>query len=236
MKPGTLHGISLGPGDPGLITVKGLRLLQQADRIYHAGSLSQTGEPLSYALLILEQLDLDRSAFRGVHVPMSEDRSVAEAAYRAAFEQMHQDCLAGLRVAFACEGDISFYSTFSRLLLHAHAVSLPVEIIAGVPAFLLGAAMDAHPLATGGERVAILPRLRNPWDLVRCLEDFDVAVLIKIRGVAVQVADLAEQHGWSLLLCEHLGAARQFISTRPEDLRSRPLPYLSLLIIRKTPA
>lgn len=233
MKPGTLYGISLGPGEPGLITVKGLALLRKADRIYHAASLSPDGVQTSYARRILEGLELDTTRFRAVPVPMSEDRSVAETAYCAAFASMLADCEAGLCVAFACEGDISFYSTFSRLLCSARAASLPVEIVAGVPAFLLGAAVDARPLATGTERIAILPRLRNPWELLRCLEEYDVAVLIKIRGVARQVADLAEQQGWSLLLCEHLGAPTQFVSTRPDDLRSRPLPYLSLLIIRK---
>lgn len=233
MKPGTLYGISLGPGDPGLITVKGLTLLRKADRIYHAASLSPDGAQNSYARHILDRLELDNTTFRAVPVPMAEDRSVAEAAYGEAFASMLADCHAGLCVAFACEGDISFYSTFSRLLASARSAALPVEIIAGVPAFLLGAALDARPLATGSERIAILPRLKNPWDLLHCLEEYDVAVLIKIRGVARQVADLAEQQGWSLILCEHLGAPTQFVSTRPDDLRTRPLPYLSLLIIRK---
>lgn len=233
MKPSTLHGISLGPGDPGLITVKGLALLRAADRIYYAGSLSSDGVETSYARAILDSLDLDAFRLHGVFVPMAEDRAIAESAYRAAFDAIAADCRAGLRVAFACEGDISFYSTFSRLLAFAHEAALAVEIVAGVPAFLLGAAVEARPLATGPERVAILPRLRDAAELARCLETFDVAVLIKIRGVASQVADLAERHGWSLLLCEHLGAPSQFVSTRPDDLRTRALPYLSLLIVRK---
>lgn len=233
MKPGTLHGISLGPGDAGLITVKGLAFLRAADRIYYAGSISSDGVETSYSRAILDGLSLAPDRFRGVFVPMAEDRAVADSAYRASFAKILSDCRAGLRVAFACEGDISFYSTFTRLLTFAHEASLPVEIVAGVPAFLLGAAMQSQPLASGTERVAILPRLRDAADLIQCLSFFDVAVLIKIRGVATQVADLAECNNWSLLLCEHLGAPNQFVSTRPDDLRSRAIPYLSLLIVRK---
>jgi len=234
MKTGTLYGVSLGPGDPGLITVKGLDLLRQADRVYYAGSLSAQGNETSYARRMLDAHGLAAGKLCGVFVPMSEDRAVAEAAYREAFSALQADCRAGLRVAFACEGDISFYSTFSRLLIQAQAVGLPVEIVAGVPAFLLGAAVQQQPLATGPERIAVLPRLRDAAELAQCLETFDVVVLIKIRGVATQVADLAEHHGWALLLCEHLGAPEQFVSTRPADLRTRNLPYLSLLIVRKT--
>lgn len=235
MTPGTLYGISLGPGDPGLITVRGLELLRQADRIYHAGSVS-AARRVSHALGILRHYRLDEARLRGIHLPMSDDRDAAEAVYREGFAAIAADCAAGLRVAFAAEGDVSFFSTFARLAALADAAALPVEVVAGVPAFLLGAAVQGRPLASGRERVAILPRLSDAAELVRCLEQFEVVVLIKIRGIAAAVADLAARHGWSLLLCENLGIAEQFVSTRPEDLRTRALPYLSLLIVRGTRA
>ena len=232
MIAGTLYGISLGPGDPGLVTVKGLDLLRQADRVYYAGSAGSEGR-VSHALRILRHHGLDEARLSGVYLPMSEDPAVADATYRAAFAAMAADCARPLRVAFACEGDISFFSTFTRLLALAGQAGLPVEMVAGVPAFLLGAAVQGRVLASGRERVAILPRLRDAAELVRCLEQFDVVVLIKIRGVAAEVADLAELHGWSVLLCESLGMPSQFVSTRPADLRERALPYLSLLIVRR---
>lgn len=232
MRPGTLYGISLGPGDPGLVTVKGLDLLRQADRIYYAGSAGPEGRA-SHALRILRHHGLDEARLSGVFLPMSEDRAVAEATYHDAFAAIAADCALQYRVAFACEGDISFFSTFARLLALARQAGLPVEIVSGVPAFLLGAAAHGQMLAGGRERVAILPRLRHAAELTTCLQQFDVAVLIKIRGVAADVADLAERHGWSILLCESLGMPDQFISTRTADLRERALPYLSLLIVRR---
>ena len=36
---GKLYGIGVGPGDPELITVKGKRLIDEADIIIYAGSL-----------------------------------------------------------------------------------------------------------------------------------------------------------------------------------------------------
>ena len=36
---GTLYGLGVGPGDPELITVKGKRLIDEADIIIYAGSL-----------------------------------------------------------------------------------------------------------------------------------------------------------------------------------------------------
>lgn len=236
MKPGVLHGLSLGPGDPGLVTVKAARLLGEADLVFYAGSRSPEGQESSYSRAILDALGVGAWRLRGVFVPMSEDRSVAEAAYASAFAGMLEACRAGQKVVFACEGDISFYSTFARLQVLAKAAALPVEIVAGVPAFLLGAAETGVPLATGTERIAVIPLLREAGELIGLLDDFDVVVLIKVRGVAAQVADLAERHGWELVLCEQLGSPSQYVSTRPADLRARRLPYLSLLIVRRPQA
>ena len=44
MKIGTLYGISVGPGDPELITIKGLRSLQQASVVaFPAGIQGKPG-------------------------------------------------------------------------------------------------------------------------------------------------------------------------------------------------
>ena len=44
MTKGTIYGVSLGPGDPDLITLKGLKTLQNADKIYYPGSLFKDGQ------------------------------------------------------------------------------------------------------------------------------------------------------------------------------------------------
>src|SRR3954468_9642673 len=100
-----IYGVSLGPGDPLLITVKGLQVLQKADRIYYPGSLPGS----SYSLGILQHYNLDESKFRGMFLNMSDDRSQAEQTYLTTFQEMLVDYNNGLDIAFVSEGDISFY-------------------------------------------------------------------------------------------------------------------------------
>jgi precorrin-2/cobalt-factor-2 C20-methyltransferase len=38
MKPGTLYGVGVGPGDPELITLKAMRVLNQVEVIFAAAS------------------------------------------------------------------------------------------------------------------------------------------------------------------------------------------------------
>ena len=51
--------VSLGPGDPELITLKGLKKLRQADIIYCPATISKSGQLLSRAARIIEELEIE---------------------------------------------------------------------------------------------------------------------------------------------------------------------------------
>jgi precorrin-2/cobalt-factor-2 C20-methyltransferase len=219
-----IYGVSLGPGDPLLITVKGLQVLQKVDRIYYPGSLPGS----SYSLGILQHYKLDERKFRGMFLNMSDDREQAEKTYAETFQEMLADYNNGLDIAFVSEGDISFYSTFAYLLKHIQQHKLDVEIIAGVPSFLLGAAAHQLPLAVLNEKIAILPRVKN---ISRYLEEFDTVVLIKVRSVIDEIMPFIKD--LNIVYCERLGTPQQYITTDINDLKDREIPYFSLLILKK---
>jgi precorrin-2/cobalt-factor-2 C20-methyltransferase len=232
-KQGKIFGVSLGPGDPLLITVKGLQVLQQADKIYYPGSLLADGSTSSYSLQILQHYQLDESKLQGMYLQMSDDRSAAEQTYADTFQLLLADYHAGLQVAFVSEGDISFYSTFAYLLKHIHAHQLDVEIIAGVPSFILGAAAHQSSLAILNEKIAILPRMKDQETLSRYLAEFETVVLIKVRSVLHDIRTLIQQTGLQMMYCERLGTAQQYITTNINDLEKRDIPYFSLLILKR---
>jgi precorrin-2/cobalt-factor-2 C20-methyltransferase len=229
---GKIYGVSLGPGDPELITLKGLRALQRADLIYYPGSQLANGQQTSYSLTILRQLDLDETRFRGLFLPMSTDRAAALQGYEQTFRLVQADYEAGRTVAFVSEGDITFFSTFAYLLKHLHAHRLPVEIIAGVPAFLLATAVHQVPLAVLREKVAIIPLLASAAALDQYLRDFETVVLIKVRGALAHVRPAVAAGHATLLYAEKLGTPDQYLSTDLAAVTARELPYFSLLILK----
>jgi precorrin-2/cobalt-factor-2 C20-methyltransferase len=231
MKQGKIYGVSLGPGDPSLITVKGLQILQSADRIYYPGSLLANGNTSSYSLSILNHYNLDVTRLKGMFLKMSDDRAEAEITYAHTFQEILEDYNNGLQIAFVSEGDISFYSTFAYLLKHIQQHQLALEIIAGVPSFLLGAAANQLPVATLNEKIAILPRMKDLPTLERYLDEFETVVLIKVRSVINHLLPIIEKI--SMVYCERLGTSQQYISTNIEDLQHREIPYFSLLILKK---
>ena len=78
---GKIFGISLGPGDPELITLKALKALNAVDVIFCPGTKSGEGRMKSRALDILRQLEVDETKIRLFQVPMSRDRQEALCAY-----------------------------------------------------------------------------------------------------------------------------------------------------------
>ena len=68
---GKIFGISLGPGDPELITLKALKALNAVDVIFCPGTKSGEGRMKSRALDILRQLEVDETKIRLFQVPMS---------------------------------------------------------------------------------------------------------------------------------------------------------------------
>ncbi|MDJ1498040.1 precorrin-2 C(20)-methyltransferase [Cytophagaceae bacterium DM2B3-1] len=233
MKKGKIYGVSLGPGDPDLITVKGLRLLQTVDRIYYPGSVTEEGTTTSYSLPILKAYDLDENKLTGMFLKMSDNRDEAQQTYANTFQQMLTDYQNGLQIAFVSEGDISFYSTFSYLLTYIQQHQLEVEIVAGVPSFLLGAAEHQIPLALLTEKIVVLPRTSNVLQLQQYLSDFETVILIKVRSILQEIIPVIQQQAVMLFYCERLGTAQQFISTSLEEIMNRDIPYFSLLILKK---
>jgi len=230
---GKIYGISLGPGDPDLITIKGLKTLQKSDKIYYPGSLFANGKTTSFSLPILQHHQLDEKKLVGMFLKMSDDRTQAEATYSATFQSMLEDYNNGLTIVFVSEGDSLFYSTFAYLLEHIQQHQLDVEIIAGVPSFILGAAQHQLPLAILNEKIAIIPRVKGSQELKSILNDFDTVVLIKIRSILKDITPFLITSGLTIMYCERLGTTQQYITTNIEDIKNREIPYFSLLIIKK---
>jgi precorrin-2/cobalt-factor-2 C20-methyltransferase len=233
IKTGKIYGISLGPGDPDLITLKGLKILQKSDKVYYPGSLLPNGKTTSFSLPILQYHQLDEKKLVGMFLKMSDDRTQAEATYMATFQSMLEDYDNGLTIVFVSEGDSLFYSTFAYLLEHIQQHKLDVEIIAGVPSFILGAAQHQLPLAILNEKIAIIPRVKNSQELETTINDFDTVVLIKIRSVLKDISPFLITSGLTIMYCERLGTTQQYITTNIEDIKNREIPYFSLLIIKK---
>ena len=117
----TVHFIGAGPGAPDLITVRGLKLIQQCQVILYAGSLVPR-EILREAPKDAEITDT---------APMHLDQIIA------AMQKAHET---GLDVARVHSGDPSLYGATSEQIRRLVALGIDYTITPGVPAFAAAAA------------------------------------------------------------------------------------------------
>ena len=117
----TVYFIGAGPGDPELITVKGLRLLQQCPVVLYAGSL------IPEAILEAAATDAHVTDTASLHL----EHIIGH------IKQAHQQ---GNDVARLHSGDPSLYGAIGEQMRHLDKLDIPYEIIPGVTATSASAA------------------------------------------------------------------------------------------------
>lgn len=228
--------VSLGPGDPELITLKGLNKLRAADVIYCPSTAGSDGTQTSRAADILQSLAISPSVIHCFSVTMRDDRSAALADYGRVVEQIAADWASGRRVAVTAEGDAGFYSSSGYVSALLSARDIPTERIAGVPAFIACAASEGVVVAEQNEETDILTTLTSPSDLLRRVTSGRSVVLMKpSRYVsAVKVALTQAPADIVFHYFEHTGAnSLAYYTSDRTDIALRLFPYFSLLIVRK---
>jgi precorrin-2/cobalt-factor-2 C20-methyltransferase len=230
---GTLYGIGVGPGDPELLTVKGLRILQQASIVaFPAGIGDRQGiaQQIVSPWLRSEQIQLPLT------FPYVRDEVELDRAWKHAAQTAWQHLKQGKDIAFVSEGDVSFYSTFTYLaqtLQQLYPAAI-VQTIPGICSPLAAVAALGIPLTTRDCRLAVIPALYGLEALETALDWADTIVLMKVSSRYSEVWQRLQQRGLlaSAYVVEHATLPQQVIYA---DLRDRPdlkLSYFSIAIVQ----
>ena len=188
MKQGKLYGVSVGPGDPELITLKAARILQEADII----AAPSIGSGLKTALRIVERY-IEGKDVIDCSTPMTRDREESARAYEAVCDKLSALLDQGLDVAFLALGDAGIYSTYFYIHERMVARGYDCEVVAGVPSFCAAAARLGVALCEGAEQVTIAPVASgNPADVVSVP---GTKILMKSGRELLALRDLLRERG-----------------------------------------
>ncbi len=116
-----VYFVGAGPGDPELITVRGKRLLEEADIIIYAGSLVNPR--------LLEYAETDAKIYNSASMNLKEIVSV-----------MEEGCKEGKMIVRLHTGDPGLFGAIQEQIVQLEEKEIPWEIVPGVSSMFAAAA------------------------------------------------------------------------------------------------
>ncbi|MEU4613875.1 precorrin-2 C(20)-methyltransferase [Streptomyces umbrinus] len=232
-----LIGVGVGPGDPELVTVKGVNCLRAADvvvvPVMAASDGTDGGERGRAEATVLHYVSEDKVVRVVFALNERSDRARREAAWDAAGARVAELLRTHGTVAFATIGDPNVYSTFTYLAqtITDAVPGTVVETVPGITAMQDLAARSGAVLTEGTEPLTLVPVTAGAGALKDALNGPGTVVAYKFGRLAQEVAAALRESGrlddavWG----SALGLPEE--SIRPAaELDGATLPYLSTLI------
>ncbi|WP_055716387.1 precorrin-2 C(20)-methyltransferase [Streptomyces torulosus] len=226
-----LIGVGVGPGDPELVTVKGVNALRDADVV--VVPVMDTGERGRAEATVLHYVAAEKIVRVVFALNERTDRGRREAAWDAAGERVAELLKAHSAVAFATIGDPNVYSTFTYL---AHTIGelvpgTDIETVPGITAMQDLAARSGAVLTEGTEPLTLVPVTAGSAVLKDALGGPGTVVAYKFGRQAQAVVEALRETGrlQDAVWGSALGLPEESIQAA-DALDGGPLPYLSTLI------
>ncbi len=229
--------VSLGPGEPELITVKALKALQDAEVIFYPSAKKQQPET-SRAFAIMEALHIDAEKCVPFFVPMVKNREVILQAYRQVAEQLLAMQAQGRKVAIVAEGDAGFYATTYYIYEYIADKGGSCERITGVPAIIAAATRGMLHLASQEQELHVVPGNITAESLQqRVLQNQSVAIMKGSMCEAevkrcIRNLPTANYHYFENVGLPHL----EMYTCNTAEILERTFPYFSIIIVQNQQA
>ena len=208
---GILYGVSVGPGDPELLTLGALRIIDRCRII----AVPRTNGESTLALSIAEQAaDMSGKECIFLDFPMTHDRELVKKSHENAADILCGRLSEGEDIAMLCLGDISVYSTFSYTADLVEERGFSCRRIAGVTSFCAAASACGIPLVSGSEPLIVIPASSDNYD--ELIGHEGTRVIMKSGRLSGELRKSLE--GREIFTVSDCGLKSERIYTRLEDI------------------
>jgi precorrin-2/cobalt-factor-2 C20-methyltransferase len=222
--------VGVGPGDPELVTLKAVRVLATAGRVFvPVLDAGDTGRAEATVRAHVGHERVERLVFA---LNERADAARRERYWDAAGERVAGWLRAhGGTAAFATIGDPNVYATFGYLAQTVRALlpRVAVETVPGVTAMQVLAAACGQPLVEGTEPLTLLPLARDASPLRAALRGDATVVVYKGGRHLPEIAAAVRDAGREAYYGAHLGLPEQQV--RPLSEVEGPAPYLTTVVV-----
>lgn len=231
---GRFYGIGVGPGDPGLLTVRAAEILKNSRHVFVPKARSD-GD--SVALEIARCYLPGDAQQHELVFPMTSNPEILARSWKESAETVAAVLETGADACFLTLGDPLVYSTYIYLLraLNARFPELDAITVPGITSFCAAAALTNFQLGEGKELVTIVPTADDLTTVQRALETGGTVVLMKIGKRLPEILDLLDDAD----LLEHsvfiarAGLEGQRVVLDLRNLRAEDphIGYLSVILV-----
>ena len=188
-KQGVFYAVSVGPGDPELLTRQACRVLEVCDVI--AAPRTKAGRMLALDIAG-GAVDMRGKTILPLDFTMAHDAAVREDSYRTAAGAIEAELTTGRDVAMVNLGDVSVYATAYYILERIRSDGFEVAMCPGVTSFCAVAARLGRSLTRMDEPLHILS---GSTDLNNALALPGTKVVMKSGKAIHETAEALKRHG-----------------------------------------
>lgn len=240
-----LYVVGIGPGDPELLTIKAVKILQSVPCIFVPKG-RQEGSSIALSI-ISKVIDLNGKEIIDIHFPMlktkptdsvlqDDTHTTLQGKWQEGLKQIINQVSQGKDTAFITLGDPMIYSTFFYLynkLLEAMP-ELEVQFIPGISSINAVASRASISLSLADESIAVLPANYLP-DISYVLTHFDTVILMKVHKTFNQILQILKDldlTSKSVYVCRaYMPDEKIFYDI--SKVKEGDLDYFSVLIVKK---
>ena len=229
-----VYFVSLGAGDPELITLKALRLFERADVIYSPVSLSPNGRRASKSKSIMLSLGIKEEQIVSYDMPVNREREGAEDAYKQVAEDIkaRRQANGDLIVAVVAIGDAGFYASSAYIGELLEAENIPTSYLPGVPALIASNALIGGQLVQLDEQLRVIPGLATPSEWAEAWQSKHTIVIMTGSMAEEEIKRAMKSYPhrhWHYL--EYVGyEGKELYLNDVNQIAERKFPYFSLII------
>lgn len=214
-----LFGIGTGPGDKEYLTLKAVRIMEEAEIIF---APNNNGKNMA--------LDTAKDFIEGKRVvlidfPMGK---VKKEDYENAAEIIKKEIPEGKSGAFLTIGDPMVYSTFIYLMENVEEMGVEVEVVPGITSFLAGASKSKTPITVKGDKFLLLDEMKDE----EILEKVDSVCILKTTKNKKTIIDTFEKKNFSYTYVKRCSLKEEQILMDKEDILEDK-DYISFIFGRR---
>lgn len=214
-----IYGIGTGPGDPELLTLKAVRIIQEASVIF---APNNNGKNMAVDTA-KEFIGNTKVVF--IDFPMG---NVTREDYIKAAEIVFSEIPEGKTGAFLTIGDPLIYSTFIYIMEELECKSINVEIIPGIPSFVAAASECKCPLTVKGDNFLLCDEFDE-----KLLDNVNSIAILKTSKGKENILNTLDKNNFSYKYIKRATLGGQEILTDKEEIL-KDKNYISLIIARKS--